>query len=80
MGELFQNNHHKWGQSPNFAVRLFEIDPAYQIMKVLHALRIIDMSGSQKARWVPRDREGELETTVKPAPIVLPAPSPMDGE
>jgi stearoyl-CoA desaturase (delta-9 desaturase) len=81
MGELFQNNHHKWGQSPNFAVRFFEIDPSYQIMKVLHALRIIDMSGAQKARWVPRDRNGELKTTVKAtAPIVLPTPSPMDGE
>jgi stearoyl-CoA desaturase (delta-9 desaturase) len=82
MGELFQNNHHKWGQSPNFAVRFFEIDPSYQIMKVLHALRIIDMSGAQKSRWVPRrERERELKTTVKSAaPIGLPTPSPMDGE
>ena len=75
MGELFQNNHHKWGQSPNFAVRFFEIDPAYQIMKILHALRIIDMSGAQKARWVPRDRKAK-----QPAPLTLTAPSPMDGE
>ena len=72
MGELFQNNHHKWGQSPDFAVRWFEIDPAYQIMKGLAALRIIDMSGAQKARWQPG--------LAAPVPPILPAPSPMDGE
>jgi stearoyl-CoA desaturase (delta-9 desaturase) len=54
MGELFQNNHHKWSQSPNFAVRWFELDPSYQIMRVLHAVGIIDMSGAQKARWRPQ--------------------------
>jgi stearoyl-CoA desaturase (delta-9 desaturase) len=74
MGELFQNNHHKWGQSPNFAVRAFELDPAYQIMRVLAWLGIIDMSRSQKARWEP------LREKQAPPPIALPAPSPMDGE
>lgn len=43
MGELFQNNHHKFGMSPNFAVRWFEIDPCYPIIKVLAWLRIIDL-------------------------------------
>ena len=51
MGELFQNNHHKFAMSPNFANRWFEIDPTYQIMRVLQAVRIIDMSGAQVARW-----------------------------
>jgi stearoyl-CoA desaturase (delta-9 desaturase) len=35
MGELFQNNHHEYAQSPDFAVHAFEIDPAYGIMKAL---------------------------------------------
>jgi len=79
MGELFQNNHHKWGQSPNFAVRWFEIDPAWQMIRVLGWLKVIDLSGAQKARWAPRR---EQKTAARP-PIstpILPQPSPMDGE
>ncbi len=41
MGELFQNNHHGRGTSPNFAFRWFEIDPAYQIMRVLEWAGVI---------------------------------------
>ncbi len=41
MGELFQNNHHKKPNSPNFASRWFEFDPTYPLMKTLHWLRII---------------------------------------
>jgi stearoyl-CoA desaturase (delta-9 desaturase) len=41
MGELFQNNHHRFAMSPNFASRRFELDPTYQVMRVLVALRII---------------------------------------
>ena len=42
-GELFQNNHHKLGKNPNFAVRWFEIDPAFQVMRVLGKLGIIEL-------------------------------------
>jgi stearoyl-CoA desaturase (delta-9 desaturase) len=55
-GELFQNNHHKFGMSPNFAARWFEIDPAYQVMRVLAWMKIIDMTGAQKIRWTPADK------------------------
>ena len=41
-GELFQNNHHKFGMSPNFAARWFELDPSYQVMRVFAWLGIID--------------------------------------
>ena len=44
MGELFQNNHHKFPHSINFAKRMFEFDPAYPIIKVLSWLRIIRFS------------------------------------
>jgi stearoyl-CoA desaturase (delta-9 desaturase) len=64
MGELFQNNHHKWGQSPNFGVRWFEIDPAFQIMRLFSLLGIIDMSKSQKARWEPAPPRGTVAVGV----------------
>lgn len=41
MGELFQNNHHKKPNSPNFATKWFEFDPTYPIMKTLHWMKII---------------------------------------
>lgn len=80
MGELFQNNHHKWGQSPNFAVRWFEIDPAYQMMKVLAFFRVIDMSQSQKARWIPEGKTAAKPVAKPRVPPMLAEPSPMDGE
>jgi stearoyl-CoA desaturase (delta-9 desaturase) len=57
-GELFQNNHHKYGMSPNFAVRWFEIDPTYQIMRVLAAVGIIDLGAPQVPR-APGAREAQ---------------------
>jgi stearoyl-CoA desaturase (delta-9 desaturase) len=52
LGELFQNNHHKYGMSPNFAARWFEVDPTYPVMKALAALGIIDLGPSpQLARY-----------------------------
>jgi len=44
LGELFQNNHHRYGQSPRFAQRWFEIDPAYPVIRLLNAVGIIDLS------------------------------------
>lgn len=41
MGELFQNNHHKRPNSPNFATKWWEFDPTYPVMKVLHWMKII---------------------------------------
>jgi stearoyl-CoA desaturase (Delta-9 desaturase) len=54
-GELFQNNHHKFGMSPNFAARWFEVDPTYQVIRVLAALRIIKLESSQRMRY-PAER------------------------
>ena len=43
MGELFQNNHHKSPNAPNFSRKWFEVDPTYPVMKLLHAIGIIEL-------------------------------------
>jgi stearoyl-CoA desaturase (Delta-9 desaturase) len=50
-GELFQNNHHKFGMSPNFAARWFEIDPAYQAIRLFAMLGIVKVSTGQRMRF-----------------------------
>ncbi|HXU69940.1 MAG TPA: acyl-CoA desaturase [Polyangia bacterium] len=50
MGELFQNNHHQRGAHPNFAARWFEIDPCYQVMRLLDVVGVIDLEGVPAAR------------------------------
>lgn len=41
LGELFQNNHHKLPRRANFAVKWFEFDPTYPVVKILHYCRVI---------------------------------------
>jgi stearoyl-CoA desaturase (delta-9 desaturase) len=43
MGELFQNNHHKFPTSANFAKKWFEFDPTYHILVVMNAFGIIKL-------------------------------------
>ena len=47
MGELFQNNHHKFPSRINFAVKGFEFDPTYPIIKLLQRLRIIRVQAKE---------------------------------
>ena len=60
LGELFQNNHHKYGQRVNFANRWYEVDPAYWAIRVLAFLKVIDLSP-------PRVRATETATTADQA-------------
>jgi stearoyl-CoA desaturase (delta-9 desaturase) len=62
VGELFQNNHHKNSSSPNFAARWFELDPTYQVIRLLYWLRIVEIPSRRRAP----------EPLVNPAPVASP--------
>jgi stearoyl-CoA desaturase (delta-9 desaturase) len=44
LGELFQNNHHKYPSRPNFGVRKIEFDPAYPFIKLMDLIGIIKLN------------------------------------
>jgi stearoyl-CoA desaturase (Delta-9 desaturase) len=45
MGESYHNNHHKNGSRANFGgIRWHEIDPTYQVIRVLDKLNIIQLT------------------------------------
>jgi stearoyl-CoA desaturase (Delta-9 desaturase) len=49
MGELYQNNHHRDPNRPDFAVRWFEFDPAYPVIWLLNRLKIIRLRANPDA-------------------------------
>ena len=57
MGELFQNNHHRFCARANFAVRWFEVDPTYVVMRILATLRIIQLEKEE----IPYEAEAHEE-------------------
>lgn len=49
MGESYHNNHHKYGSRANFGgIRWHEIDPTYQVIKLLNKLGVIEMKNQKK--------------------------------
>jgi stearoyl-CoA desaturase (Delta-9 desaturase) len=68
LGELFQNNHHMYGMRPNFAVKWFEIDPAYVVIRMLSALGIIQVTSEvRKRRSATGNEAEEIPAAVSPA-------------
>jgi stearoyl-CoA desaturase (delta-9 desaturase) len=51
LGELFQNNHHRYGQAYDFAARPWEIDPTAVVIRILAALKIVEIEKEQRMRW-----------------------------
>ena len=52
LGELFQNNHHRYGSRPNFAVKAWELDPAWIVIKLFAALGILKIRSEEKGGGV----------------------------
>jgi len=75
-GELFQNNHHARPQNPNFAARWFEIDPTYPIIRMLAALRIIELERAPSRKRMTDPTEVEAAVPA-PAPAAVSAASPV---
>lgn len=46
-GEAYHNNHHKFAGRVNHAIRWFEYDPLYSVMRVMNFLSIIRLKKSQ---------------------------------
>jgi stearoyl-CoA desaturase (Delta-9 desaturase) len=74
LGELFQNNHHKFGQSPKFSVRWFEFDPAYGVIRVLAWLGVIRMASGQRPRLDKNRGRREAEALAMPLAPTADAP------
>lgn len=54
MGESYHNNHHKHGSRANFGgIRWHEIDPTYQVIKLLGKLKIINLARQKDIRIEP---------------------------
>ncbi|MFW6067925.1 MAG: acyl-CoA desaturase [Myxococcota bacterium] len=57
MGELFQNNHHRFGMAPNFAARWFEIDPTWPVIWLLDRIGVLKLrEHRQIMHWSPEER------------------------
>jgi stearoyl-CoA desaturase (delta-9 desaturase) len=52
MGESYHNNHHKNGGRANFGgVRWHEIDPTFQVIRLLDKLKIIKLARQKEVHW-----------------------------
>ena len=46
LGELFQNNHHFYPTRAKFAVKKFEWDPTYFVMRIMNKIGIIQLQNN----------------------------------
>ncbi len=44
VGELMQNNHHRYGSRANFAVKWFEFDPTYFMIRIFRRFGILTLN------------------------------------
>jgi stearoyl-CoA desaturase (delta-9 desaturase) len=60
MGESYHNNHHKYGSRANFGgVRWHEIDPTYQVIRLLNKLGVIKIKKDFQIKMNKAARSGK---------------------
>lgn len=58
MGESYHNNHHKYGSNPNFGgVRWHEIDPTYQVIRLLNRMHVITIKEGKSGKSAQRNAD-----------------------
>ncbi|WP_225888670.1 acyl-CoA desaturase [Myxococcus xanthus] len=62
MGELFQNNHHARPASPDFAAKRFELDPTWQVMRLLARMKLIQVMHAPPPRPEAAGRRSQHST------------------
>ena len=72
MGELFQNNHHARPANPDFASRRFELDPTWQVMRLLARLKLIRIAHVPRAHEAVAVEEGPGTPHALPSVTTLP--------
>jgi stearoyl-CoA desaturase (delta-9 desaturase) len=53
LGESYHNNHHKFGGRANFGHAWHEIDPVYQVIKVLSFFHVIKLKANNDLNYMP---------------------------
>ena len=67
MGEGYHNNHHTHGGDANFAKKWYEIDPSYQILKVLNLFRVIRFTKNTHSK--PKPQKISEPILINPIPV-----------
>lgn len=79
MGELFQNNHHRFCSDANFAKRWFEIDPAYLIIRAFAKVGIVTIPETEVPYETTKPGSGSKELSWGISPETQDAPSVAHG-
>ena len=65
-GESLHNNHHAYPSSPKFSMGRFEFDPSWVVIRVLAAVRLVEIVGTP-VEFDEKDDAAQRRATTKEA-------------